>query len=295
MNTPVVTGVDGTGRSLRALLWAAHEASLRTRPLRVVHTLPRYEMDFPLFPPGRFEEAESHGKSVVEEAVALVRRAYPDVKVDTDMPMSSPAAAMMAESENAQAIVLGGKGDTVGNLLLGSTVLQVVGHARCPVIVVGHVSAGHDRIAVGTDGSAASDAALDYAFEEAQLRRADLQVVSALGLPQGWPKHLLRPLPEDNTEVAARRQTVEQQIAHLRDRHPGVKVSLDVHRLEPLAALETASHHADLLVLGSRGRGGFHGLAIGSTTHKMLHFASCPTAIVHAEHAAQPTGTAPNE
>ncbi len=173
---------------------------------------------------------------------------------------------------------------SLGNLLLGSTALQVVGHAPCPVIVVGQVSAGHDLIAVGTDGSADSSAALDYAFAEAQLRGADLQVVSALGLPQGWPRHLLRPLPDDNAEVAARRDTVEQQIAHLRERHPGVKVTLNVHRVEPLAALETASHHADLLILGSRGRGGFHGLAVGSTTHKMVHFASCPTAIVHAGH-----------
>jgi len=49
----------------------------------------------------------------------------------------------------------------------------------------------------------------------------------------------------------------------------------------PLHALATASHRADLLVLGSRGRGGFHGLAVGSTTHKLLHMAGCPTAIVH--------------
>ncbi|MGD9959387.1 universal stress protein [Nocardioides sp.] len=282
MSTPVVVGVDGTGRSLRAVMWAAHDAFLRARPLRIVHTLPRYEMDIPLFPPGRFELAEEHGRAVIAEAVAIVRQAYPDVPCSTALPMRSPAAALIEESARAQGIVLGSKGDNVGNLLLGSTALQVVGHADCPVIVVGHVSAGHNRIVAGADGSPGSTAALAYAFEEAHLRGADLHVISALGLPQGWPTHLLRPLPEDNAEVDVRHQVVEQQLASLRHQHPGVNVVLSAHRLDPLAALDSASQHADLLVLGSRGLGGFHGLAIGSTTHKMLHFANCPVAVVRA-------------
>lgn len=263
------------------------EASLRGCPLRIVHALPRYEMDIPVFPPGRFEEAVTHGQSVVDEAVALVRPAYPDVPVVTDMPRESPSAALIADGGHARAVVLGSRGDNVGNLLLGSTALQVVGHAPCPVVVVGHSSAGHHRIAVGTDGSADSAAALAHAFVEAELRGAELQVISATGLPQGWPKHLLRPLPVDDDEVAARRGIVEEQISLLRGQHPGVKVLLSVHRSEPLVALETASHHADLLVLGSRGRGGFHGLAVGSTTHAMMHFATCPVAVVRADRSGR--------
>jgi nucleotide-binding universal stress UspA family protein len=282
MDEPVVVGVDGTGRSLRAVLWAAHDAFLRVRSLRIVHTLPRYEMDVPLFPPGRFEVAEEHARAVVAEAGALARQAYPDVPQSTDLPMRSPAAALIGESDRAEAIVLGNKGDNIGNLLLGSTALQVVGHAHCPVVVVGQVSVGHDRVAVGTDGSADSAAAMAYAFDEAHLRGAELQVVSALGLPQGWPNHLLRPLPEDNEEVDARREAVEGQLALLREQRPGVRVILSVHRYDPIAALASASHHADLLVLGSRGRGGFHGLAVGSTTHKMLHFTGCPMAVVRS-------------
>jgi nucleotide-binding universal stress UspA family protein len=282
MDAPVVVGVDGTGRSLRAVLWAGHDAFLRETSLRIVHTLPRYEMDVPLFPPGRFEVAEERARAVVAEASAVARQAYPDVPQSNDLPMHSPASALIAESDRAEAIVLGNKGDNVGNLLLGSTALQVVGHAHCPVVVVGEVSVGHDRIVVGTDGSADSAAALAYAFDAARLRGAELQVVSALGLPQGWPRHLLRPLPEDDAEVDARREAVREQLAPLREQHPGVRVALDVHRYDPLATLESASHHADLLVLGSRGRGGFHGLAIGSTTHKMLHFAGCPMAVVRS-------------
>lgn len=293
MDEPIVVGIDGTGRSLRALMWAANDAFLRELPLRIVHALPRYEGDFWLFPPGRFEVAEEHGREMVGETVALVRQSFPDLQFSTDMPMGSPAAALEDEAEHAHSIVLGAKGADVGNLLLGSTALQIVGHVPCPVVVVGHLSSPHDRIAVGTDGSQNSSAALAYAFDEASLRGAELHVVSGLGLPQGWPTHLLRPLPEDDDEVAARQQQIETQVKALRDKDWRVKVTFSVHRLDPLESLVTASHHADLLVLGSRGRGGFHGLAVGSTAHKMLHLASrahqevggvlCPMAVVHPE------------
>lgn len=216
------------------------------------------------------------------EALSMVQLAHPDLHISTDLPMRSPAAAMIDESEDAQVIALGAKGEDIGNLLLGSTVLQVVGHAHCPVVVVCHVTAGHHRISVGTDGSPDSTAALAHAFEEAELRGAQVVVISALGLPQGWPTHLLRPLPPDDDEVARRRQEVEEQVAPFREEHPTVDVRLDVHRLAPLHTLADASHRSDLLVVGSRGRGGFHGLAVGSVTHKMLHLTGCPIAVVRS-------------
>lgn len=282
MHDPIVVGVDGTGRSLKALVWAARDARLRGCPLRVVHTLPRYEMDIPLFPPGRFEVAEERGREIIAEALSIVHETHPDVEVSIAQPMSTPAAALLAEAEDAATVVLGAKGENVGNLLLGSTVLQVVGHATCPVAVVPHVTTGHDRIAVGTDGSKDSTAALAYAFEEAKMRDARIEVISALGLPQGWPTHLLRPLPPDDEEVRGRRQDVASQVAPFRERFPEIEVDLAVHRLEPLSMLDDASHRADLIVLGSRGRGGFHGLALGSVTHKMLHLTGCPITVVRS-------------
>lgn len=286
MAKPIVVGVDGSGRSLRAVMWAAHDATLRGSALRLLHTLPRWEGDFPFFPPGRFEEAKRHGDDAVEEAAALVREAYPALEVSTHLPMGTPAQLLLAEAAQAHSVVLGAKGEDVGNMLMGSTVLQLVGHAPCPVVVVGHASAGHGRIVAGTDGSPDSRAALEYAFEEAALRGDRVRVVNALGLPQGWPRHLLRPLPEDNEEVAERRRLVEDQVAPLRERHPAVVVEVHVHRLDPVRVLTDASHKADLLVVGSRGLGGFHGLAVGSMTHKLLHFAGCPLAVLHRAEAS---------
>lgn len=283
MTDPVVVGVDGSGHGLKALMWAAHRASLHGVPLRIIHALPRYEADFPLFPPGRYEVATEHARQVVQESVFMAREAYPDLDVVTDMPHGTPAQALLAESESAHVVVVGAKGENIGNFLLGSTALQVVGHAACPVVVVNHITSGYDLVAVGTDGSASSEPALEFAFTTAQHRRARLWVVSALEHPQGWPTNLLRPLPEDDEEVAARRLVVENQIAPLVAQHPDVEVELDVHRTGPLRALLFASHRADLLVVGSRGKGGFHGLAMGSTTHKLLHKTGCPTAIVRVQ------------
>ena len=281
MTKPIVVGVDGSGQSLRAVVWAAHDATLRGCALRLVHSLPRWEGDFPVFPPGRFEEAERHGRAAVEEASSLVREAFPDLQVTTHLPMGTPTQVLLAEAEGAHSVVLGARGEYVGNLLMGSTTLQLVGHAPCPVVVVTHPAAGHHRVVVGTDGSPDSTRAVAHAFDEASLRGAHVRVVSALGLPQGWPRHLLRPLPPDDEEVAGRRQQVEDQVAPLREQHPDVPVEIDVHRLDPVKVLTDASHRADLLVMGSRGRGGFHGLAVGSVTHQLLHLVGCPMVVIH--------------
>ncbi len=280
---PIVVGVDGSGRSLRAVMWAAHDAALRGCPVRLIHTLPRWEGDFPVFPPGRFVEAERHGRMAVEDAASLVDEVYPDLEVTTDLPIGTPTQVLRAEAENAHSVVVGAKGEDVGNMLMGSTTLQLVGHVPCPVVVVGHASSGHHRVVVGFDGSPDSTRALEYAFETASLRKARLRVVHALGLPQGWPRHLLRPLPEDNEDVARRRQQVEDQLAPLRAKYSDVTVEVHVHQRDPVPVLADATHKADLLVMGSRGRGGFHGLAVGSVTHKLLHFAGCPMVVVHPE------------
>jgi nucleotide-binding universal stress UspA family protein len=282
MNQPIVVGVDGSGRSLRALMWAAHHATLHGCPLRLVHALPRWDGDIPFVPPGRFEFAEERGREVVAEATALVHEAYPDLAVTSTMPMGTPSEVLRAEATSARSVVIGTQGEDVGNVLLGSTAVQLVGHAACPVVLVGHAAAGHRRVAVGTDGSADSTAAIEYAFQQASLRGDPLVVIRALGLPQGWPKHLLRPLPPDDEETRKERRAVENQLAGLRERHPDVPVEVQVHHSEPVGTLVRASHHADLLVLGSRGRGGFHGLAVGSVTHRLLHLAGCPMAVVRA-------------
>lgn len=276
MTDPIAVGVDGSGRSLRALMWAAHEAALRRCPLRIIHVLhPAHS--YASTEQGRAWEASNWDKGVVAEATNIAQEAHPDLEVTSDIPSGTPAAVLLAEAEHAHTVVLGAKGmGGFGSLLIGSVAMQVVGHAACPVVIVNHVTTGHGRIVVGTDGSAHSQAALAYAFEEASLRGARVQAVHAWSHP-GPHAHV-----SAAQDVMAKEhlQSLEEWLAPLRERHPHVEVMEQVPDEPPVIALARASDRADLLVVGSRGLGGFHGLALGSVSHHLLQFSQCPLAVI---------------
>ncbi|MBO1414073.1 universal stress protein [Streptomyces sp. FH025] len=279
MTEPVIVGVDSSGRSLRALVWASHEAALRGAPLRVVHVLPTWEHDIPFHPPGMWRTVRDRGADIVAEAAAMAKENYPDLDVSPELIIGRPPKVFVDASAHASAIVLGARGEGgLGNVLLGSVSLQVAGHAAAPVVVVGYVNSGHDRVLVGTDGSETSSAALAYAFEEASLRRAALHVLQTWGMPMPTEPSAEEPDPE---QMAARyRRELDEQLAGLRARHPDVKVQEELLRSWPSLELIRASERSDLVVVGSRGKGGFHGLALGSVSHALLQYAMCPVAVV---------------
>jgi nucleotide-binding universal stress UspA family protein len=286
MTAPVVVGLDGSGRSLRALMWAAHNASMRHAPLRLVHVLTVPEISFPF---ARHEAAEDRGREILGEARTLAGHAYPDVEITAEMPSGSgaqvfldvsAAPVFLEESDRAALIVLGAKGHDLGDTMLGSVAQQVVGHARCPVVIVGHVPAGHRAVIVGTDGSPDARAALEFAFSEAAMRGYRLQVITAVGEPHHAPPGI-EP-PDLDEPLAQVHRELEEQLEPLRTRYPELEVIEHVRPQRPVDALADASLRADLLVVGSRGRGGFHGLALGSVSHKLLHQATCPVAVVRA-------------
>jgi nucleotide-binding universal stress UspA family protein len=284
MTEPIVVGVDGSGRSLRALDWAARSAVVHHSPLKIVHVLPRWVEDIPFFPPGRFEEAAKRGRRIVDEATERALRHHPDLDVDPAFPYgTAPAKALLDQAEHAKALVLGAKGMGLGNLALGSVSFQVAGHAACPVIVVNDLVEGNDEIAVGTDLSAHAHSALGYAFQSASLLGARLRVIYVSVMPYP-PKPPLLDEPDPKELSEEHRLAVEEQISELRKQYPEVEVILDLPlRTTPREALTRATDRADLLVLGTRGGGGFHGLAMGSVTHHLLHQSACPLAIVRPE------------
>lgn len=279
MTEPVIVGVDSSGRSLRALVWAAHEAALRGAQLRVVHVLPTWEHDIPFHPPGMWLAVRDRGADIVAEAAAMAQEDHPGLDVSAELIPGRPAKVFVEQSEHASAVVLGARGEGgLGNVLLGSVSRQVAGHAVAPVVVVGYVNSGHDRVLVGTDGSEVSTAALDYAFEEASLRKATLHVLRAWGMPASMEHDAPEPDPEN--EAAKHRRELDEQLLGPRARHPDVKVQVELVRSWPSFELIRASERADLTVVGSRGKGGFHGLALGSVSHALLQYAMCPVAVV---------------
>ncbi|MGW4379159.1 universal stress protein [Kitasatospora sp. NPDC004531] len=279
MSGPVVVGVDGSERALRALMWAASEAALRECPLLIAHVLPEWQLDFPFFPPGRWDGLRQQGAEILTEAVAMVEEGHPGVEVGSDQVSGSPAEVLRSATERARLMVLGAPREGgVGNLLAGSVSLQVASHAACPVVVVGEIVAGHDRVLVGIDDSESSNAALQFAFEEASLRGARVHAVRAWKMPSMMKSsdHAIAP---DALEAELLR-LIEKQLEPLRERYPSVQVETTAAQGKAVDELVRASEQADLAVVGSRGTGGFHGLALGSVSHGLLHYSICPVTVV---------------
>lgn len=279
MSDRVVVGVDSSGRSQRAAVWAVHEAALRGLDLHIVHVLPRFEHDIPFFIPGRWQAAHRRGVDIVTEVTEMLHEAQPLVRITHEFVPGPPTPVLIEQAERADTLVVGACGEGgIGNLFLGSVSRQLAGRTACPLVVIGHSAAGHGRVVVGTDGSKTSDAALAYAFREADIRGAVLYVVRAWSLPYRED----REPGEAAAELAGKevRDRMEHQVESLHRTYPMVEVILDSVRSAPVPALAGASERSDLIVVGARGLGGFHGLALGSVSHAVLGAAQCPVAVV---------------
>jgi len=192
MQISVVVGIDGSPASKYAINWAAEEASLRGRPLHLLHACGWPLLDVPLGPDlyrlpvaGRTsDDVRSAAEQLVHGAADAVRSANPSLEVTTEVSSDLPSAALITASQTAAAVVLGSRGlGGFTGLLLGSVSLQVATHARCPVVIARQAASAGGDIVVGVDGSGRSDAAVGYAFEQAAWRGAALTAVHAWRWP----------------------------------------------------------------------------------------------------------------
>lgn len=277
----IVVGVDGSSAGLEATRWAAREAVLRDVPLRIVHAMPRWACETPAS--GPYADVarwmREGAESVVSEAVDQARLEEPGVTVETELLPGDPRQALIKVAQGAELLVTGNHGlGGFRGLLLGSVALGVAGHTECAVAVIRKSpSTPRGEVVVGVDGSSRGASAIAFAFAEAALRGADLRAVHA------WepliPQEGLDPIPASPQDAADQRLLAEV-LAGWSERYPDVKLVKDVERGHPADVLRRASAQADLLVVGSRGRGGISGLILGSVSHALLHHAECPIVIV---------------
>ncbi|WP_162795190.1 universal stress protein, partial [Nonomuraea lactucae] len=137
------------------------------------------------------------------------------------------------------------------------------------------------EVVAGFDGSADAEAALDYALEQAVARGARLRVVYVQQTPVLAPQAAgYGPLLAGAVENEA--ADIRQRLAPWRDKHPGVDLAESVVPGHPVPVLADASRSAALVVIGSRGLGGFAAAVLGSVCHGLLHRAHCPVAVVRA-------------
>ncbi|MEZ5102706.1 MAG: universal stress protein [Thermoleophilia bacterium] len=151
-------------------------------------------------------------------------------------------------------------------------------------------------IVVGIDGSDASRAALRFALEEARLRGASVRAVCAWEVPldQAMPGPVIGGLPleygipiEDLRDLARREAAtvLDQALAAVRDEAAGVEVVSEPVEGRAAHVLVEAAADAELLVVGSRGHGGFAGLLLGSVGQACAHHARCPVAVIRPQTA----------
>lgn len=283
----IVVGIDGSHVSDLALTWAADEAARRGLPLHVHHAYP-WETVYPraggLPLPGQElvaveKERRAAAESLVEQAQEDLRRTHPDVEVRTTTAPGSPAGMLVDASHGADCVVVGAHGaGWLHDIALGSVSLAVAAHAACPVVVV-HAQAP-DRvrsgIVVGVDDAPESQKALEYAFARAAERDAEITAVHTW-----WMETLVAPplLAAWEDVDQAEGTLLHQALAPWQERYPDVKVRWVLVQGHPATSLTRASESAELLVVGSRGRGGFASLLLGSVSRSVLHRASCPVVI----------------
>lgn len=287
----VVVGVDGSESSREAIEFAAESARLRGATLRVVHAFIWPLMRVPVgpLPDGPPEGGlRNDAERIVAEAVEQAVRAEPGIRASGEVVTGAPAAVLIQESRRADAVVVGNRGlGGFTGLLIGSVGVSVAAHAGCPVTVVRPREGegpSTGRVVVGVDGSSSSEYALATAFEEASLRSTGLTVIHGWTAPASLGDGQV-PLAYDPDTVASNEtHLLNDLLADWQRRYPGLDVRPQVLYAKPNKLLVQESQGAALLVVGSRGRGGFRGLLLGSVSQAALHHAHCPVVVARGRH-----------
>jgi nucleotide-binding universal stress UspA family protein len=290
---PVVVGVDGSEPALHAVRWAAREADRQAAVLRLVHVCYLAPVRHPkqVAPPQEYQTAVlEQGRHWLSEAVAAARQVAPGITIITDLHSGVVAHELITESRQARQLVLGSRGlGGFRSLLVGSIAVALSGHAHCPVAVIRSstsdgVPPSAGPVVVGVDGSALSDAALEYAFEAAAARTVPLLVVHAwadVDVSGAWAA---APGTIDWDWLQAEEEKeLAEQLAPWQDRYPDVEVRPVVARGRPAHTLLEHAADAQLVVVGSRGRGALAGLGLGSVSQTLLHQAECPVVVARTE------------
>ncbi|MGB3956231.1 MAG: universal stress protein [Brooklawnia sp.] len=287
-----VVGTDGSARAEKAVEWAARHVSERTVPvpLLIVHAIP--EAPIPTrnaaataLVEGRDykEMLEEKARRIVTDVAERLRKQYPNLTIETAVVEGHPADILARAAKDADQVVVGARGAGAPAMvkMLGGVSDFVVQHAQGSVAVVPEQADEHPGapVVLGLDDSPQGRLAMARAFQAASLRRVPLVVITA------WD---YGPYDAFNAEIWAHSmaemnqmmvEEAEKLIADKVAEFPDVDVTIEPVRGRPETALVEASKDAGLLVIGSKGRGGFASLLLGSTSRHVLRESYCPVVV----------------
>ena len=291
--TRVVAGVDGSDEALLAVQAATLDAGRRGCGLKLVHAFVWPELKVPVGPPeGGPPEAEllHEAKRFLDDAAKVAAHTDPRVPITTEVDTGAPAGVLLREAHEAEVIVLGNRGlGGFSGMLVGSTAVQVAAHSSVPVLVIrGPVAPlGAQRgeparpVVLGVDGSPESRAAVGVGFAEADRRGAQLLAVHTwTGPVAARPGDMLPPVYDAEDIEGEERRLLSEALSGYQGNHPDVMVTERVLQRRPAPALIELSRTAQVVIVGSRGRGGFKGLLLGSVSQQLLHHAECAVMVV---------------
>lgn len=287
----VAVGYDGSRHAWRALVWAADEARLRRVPLTLCHAwrspYPPRETDAEVL-----ATLSREAQRVLDHGAVRARRAPGAPEVVTHLVWGTATGALVAESAEADLLVVGARGDGGhSDLAVGSTAEQVCARAHSPVIAVrgGVHDVSRPGIVVGVDGSAASEAALAFALEEAALRHGTVHVLCSwcdTGLGDRMRAIPFATDAHDGEHVAAAQ--FQHLVAPWLEKYRTVETTTSFVRTSPAETLRHAASDAHLVVVGNRGAGTTPETLLGAVARRVLHDSPCSVAVVHERHSATP-------
>ncbi|MEV4346470.1 universal stress protein [Actinoplanes sp. NPDC049596] len=279
----IIIGYDRSAGSRDAARWGLDEAA-RTGALVEFF----YAYEWPTWMPATSTvpapavwpdgETDRAIKGALHEAVVTARKTHPQVRTAISIVHASAALTLIDRSAEASLIVLGCRGHSAVLGLLGSLSAAVSAHARCPVVLVRGDAAATAPVVVGVDDSPAAQAALAFAADQALARGVALHLVRAWKPVTGlWESTAM----VTREVTPAERQPFDELVAAWRDKHPGLEIHADAVVEHPASVLQRAGLNAQLLVVGTRGRGAVRGTLLGSVSQHLLRHSPCSIAIVH--------------
>lgn len=284
----VVVGIDGSANSYLATEWAAKLAATTASKLTIVMVAPeilvprKSQVWKAMLEPDYVQTQRDRFNARLNKAADGARKLYPGVEIETILLEGDVAGRLVEISGHCEAMVLGKRGaGQAGIFTLGGVADVVVANAKSIVVTIPHDYICQDGpVVVGIDDDERAKSTVRYGFEQARRLQVPLVVTHAWYAPPAASEATMVVMVDADEINEEGHELIKGIVDSISPDFPEVQVHAKVVNSNPADALIAESKKASMIVVASRGRGGFTGLLLGSTSRRVVRMASCPTAVL---------------